>query len=57
MLLYLLSHAYLFVQHVFLASNSCEDSKVVLESRQLKNGQLITINCPKAINDYNQFIR
>ena len=44
-------------KHVFLASNNCEDNKVVPVSRQLKSGQYITINCPKAINDYNKFTR
>ncbi len=44
-------------KHVFLASNNCEDNKVVPVSRQLKSGQLSTINCPKAINDYNKFMR
>jgi hypothetical protein len=44
-------------KHAFLASNNCEDNKVVPVSRQLKSGQFITINCPKAINDYNKFMR
>ena len=35
----------------FLASNNRKDSKVVPVSRQLKNSQLITVNCPKAIDD------
>jgi hypothetical protein len=38
-----------------LASNYHKDNEVVPISRRLKNGQRITIDCPKAIKDYNQF--
>jgi hypothetical protein len=44
-------------KHVFLASNNCEDNKVVPVSRQLKRSQFITTNCSKAVNDYNKFMR
>jgi hypothetical protein len=39
----------------FLASNYHEDNEIVPISRRLKNGQRITITCPKAVKDYNQF--
>ena len=42
-------------QTCFLASNSHQENKVALVSRRLKNGQRITIDCPKAIEDFNQF--
>jgi hypothetical protein len=55
----IMSHSIVFVwmdtKHVFLASNYHKDNEVVLISRRLKNGQRITINCPKAVKDYNQF--
>jgi hypothetical protein len=44
-------------KHAFLVSNNHTDNELVPVSWQLKTGQLITINCPKAIDDYNQFIR
>ena len=42
-------------KHVFLASNYHKDNEIVPISRRLKNGQRITITCPKAVKDYNQF--
>ncbi|CAF1543190.1 unnamed protein product [Adineta ricciae] len=42
-------------KQVLLASNYHKENEVVSISRRLKNGQHITINCPKAIKDYNQF--
>jgi hypothetical protein len=42
-------------KQVFLASNYHKDNEVVPISRRLKNGQRITIACPKAVKDYNQF--
>jgi hypothetical protein len=44
-------------KHVFLVSNDCQNTGIVRVSRQLKNRQLIEIDCPKAIKDYNKFIR
>ena len=43
-------------KHVFLASNGCENIGIVPVSRQLKNKQLIEINCPKAMTNCNKFI-
>jgi hypothetical protein len=42
---------------VFLASNSWKANEVVPISRRLKNGELITIDCPTTIKDYHQFAR
>jgi hypothetical protein len=42
-------------KQVVLASNYHKDNEVVLISRRLNNGQRITIDCPKAVKDYNQF--
>ncbi len=42
-------------KQVFLASNYHKDNEVVPISRRLKNGQRITIGCPKAVKDYDQF--
>lgn len=42
-------------KHVFLASNDYQYNTVVPVFRRLKNGQRITITCPKTIKDYNQF--
>lgn len=42
-------------KHIFSASNYHKDNEVVPISRRLKNGQRITITCPKAVKDYNQF--
>ena len=44
-------------KHVFLASNDCQNTGIVTVSRRLKDGKLIDIHCPKAIKDYNKFIR
>lgn len=44
-------------KHVFLASNDCQNTDIVKISRRLKDRQLIEIDCPKAIKDYNKFIR
>ena len=43
-------------KHVFLASNDCQNTGIVRISRRLKNRQLIEIDCPKAIKDYNKFM-
>jgi hypothetical protein len=43
-------------EHVFLASNYHKDNEVVPISRRSQNGQRITIDCPKAVKDYNQFL-
>jgi hypothetical protein len=43
-------------KHAFLARNYHKDNEIVSISRQLTNGQRITINYPKAIKDYNQFV-
>jgi len=43
-------------KHVLLAGNGCKDTEIVPIFRQLKNEQLIKINCSKAIKDYNKFI-
>jgi hypothetical protein len=43
-------------KHVFLASNDCQNTAIVTTSRRLKNRQLIEINCPKPIRDYNKFM-
>lgn len=37
----------------FSASNYHKDNRVVSISRRLKNGQRITIDCPKTVKDYN----
>jgi len=42
-------------KHVFLASNYHKNNEIVPISRSLKNGQRITIDCPKAVKEYNQF--
>ena len=38
----------------FLATNYHKNNEVVPISRRLKNGQHITIDCPKAVKDNNQ---
>ena len=43
-------------KHVFLASNDCQNTEIVITFRRLKNRQLIEINCPKPIKDYNKFM-
>ena len=42
-------------KHVFLASNYHKANEVILISYRLKNGQRVTMNCPQAVKDYNQF--
>ena len=42
-------------KQVSLASNYHEDNEVVPISRRLKDGQRITVDCAKAVKDYNQF--
>ena len=42
-------------KQVFMASNYHKDNEVVPISRRLENGQRITIDCPEAVKDYNQF--
>jgi hypothetical protein len=44
-------------KHVFLASNYHKGNEVVPILRRMKSGQRVTINCPQAIKDYNQFSR
>ena len=44
-------------KHVFLGSNDYQNTEIIRISRRLKNKQLIEIDCPKAIKDYNKFIR
>lgn len=44
-------------KHVFVASNCHKDNKVVSISSRLQDGQRTTIACPKAVQDYNQFLR
>jgi hypothetical protein len=55
----IISNSIVFVwmdtKKVFLASNYHKDNEVVPISHRLKNGQRITIDCPKAVKDYNQF--
>jgi hypothetical protein len=44
-------------KHIFLASNYHKGNEVVPILRRMKSGQRVTINCPQAIKDYNQFSR
>ena len=44
-------------KHVFLASNDCQNTETVRISRRLEIRQLIEIDCPKAIKDYNKFVQ
>ena len=44
-------------RHVFLATNDRQNTEIITVRRRLKDGRLIVIHCPKAIKDYNKFIR